>query len=543
MSMHLTKRSKILVAIVGVVAILGVIAQATGVLAAWNDKVWGNSSFTRAANLEGYARSTTAHAYTNRAITSGEFTATNATHTHVNPGSTLIPSATGWTHASSTGILLLGTVAADGRSSATYTMNGSVVTATAASNAKNIELFPTGFASVLNTDNSQYSASVSCSSSNWGGTVSTNAVVPAGGNFRVGLTNFYAVPAANQTTTIDSLAVGFRVQGTLKSVVTTTAKHALSTLILDVDIKTAITLTTVWTVTVQFVRAECGIGEPLPSAGVQSAAARMARLAPSSSSTAPSESAVSSSAETSEPSPDSESASSGSESSSAADSESKGSSSTTSASESAGAPVLKEGPTTPTDVDVGSRFPVIATDGTDLGTATFQKIESTAPSDGARATIAVKMTVTTSDAEGDGRLSSIAWDDFAPLVGGVQQAAGQAAAEGPPLPAQLEPGETYTGWVAFTVPSAAGSAIWKVSGTSGFTFVLPEPTVPVTSTTSQPAPVAEAPETGAPETSEPTADAPEADASEPEDSDPVPTPEKTSSGSGFEDSADSSDAE
>jgi hypothetical protein len=181
---------------------------------------------------------------------------------------------------------------------------------------------------------------------------------------------------------------------------------------------------------------------------------------------------------------------------------------------------------------------VIATDGTDLGTVTFQKIESTAPSDGARATIAVKMTVTTSDAEGDGRLSSIAWDDFAPLVGGVQQAAGQATAEGPPLPAHLEPGGTYTGWVAFTAPSAAGSAIWTPSGTSGFTFVLPEPTVPVTSTTSQPAPVAEAPETGAPETSEPAADAPEADASVPEDSDPVPTAEKAGSRSGPEDSAD-----
>lgn len=145
--MNLTKRSKILIAVVGVIAILGVVGQATGVLAAWNDKVWGGkATFTRAANLEGYARSTTAHAYTNRAITSGEFTATNATHTQANPGTTLIPSATGWTHASSSGILLLGTVSADGRSSATYTMNGSVVTANAASNARNIELFPTGFA-------------------------------------------------------------------------------------------------------------------------------------------------------------------------------------------------------------------------------------------------------------------------------------------------------------------------------------------------------------------------------------------------------------
>ncbi|MDS1112633.1 hypothetical protein RD149_02510 [Gordonia westfalica] len=542
--MNLTKRSKILISVVGVIAILGVVGQATGVLAAWNDKVWGKASFTRAANLEGYARSTTAHAYTNRAITSGEFTATNALHTQANPGTTQVPSATGWTHASSSGVLLLGTVSADGRSSATYTMNGSVVTANAASNARNIELFPTGFASVLNTDNSQYSASVSCSSGNWGGAVSTTAVAPAGGSFRVGLTT-YTVPSANQTTTIDSLAAGFRVQGTLKSTVTTTAKRALSTLILDVDIKTAITQTTVWTVTVQFVRAECGIGEPLPSAGVQSAAAaRLARLAPSSSSTEPSESAASSSADSSESAtPGSESASSESKSSSAARSESESASSASSSeSEAADTPVAGQGPTPPTDVDVGDRFPVIATDGTDLGAATIQKIESTAPSEGAKATVAVKMSVTTSDTGGDGRLSSVAWDDFAPIVGGVPQASGRATAEGPPLPAQLEPGQTYTGWVTFTAPSAAGSAIWKAPGTAGFTFVLPEPEVPVTSTTSKPAPVVKAPETSAPETSEPAADAPEADASEPEDSDPVPMPEKKQSRSSSDDSSESSSA-
>lgn len=139
------------------------------------------------------------------------------------------------------------------------------------------------------------------------------------------------------------------------------------------------------------------------------------------------------------------------------------------------------------------------------------------------------MSVTTSDTDDDGRLSSIDWDDFAPMVGGVQQAPGQAPNQGPELPDQLAPGQTYTGWVTFTAPAAAGNAIWKPEGTAGFTFVLSDPEVPVTSTTSTPPPVAVAPETSEPEAA-PTEDAPaaEAPAAEAEDSDPVPTPEKKS---------------
>ncbi|MCK8614994.1 hypothetical protein [Gordonia sp. C13] len=135
--------------------------------------------------------------------------------------------------------------------------------------------------------------------------------------------------------------------------------------------------------------------------------------------------------------------------------------------------------------------------------------------------------MTTSDTDDDGRLSSIYWDDFAPMVGGVQQAPGQAPNEGPELPDQLAPGQTYTGWVTFTAPGAAGKAIWKPEGTAGFTFVLPDPEVPVTSTTSTPAPIANASETSEPEAA-PTEDAPAAEspAAEAEDSDPVPTPEK-----------------
>ncbi|QMU19256.1 hypothetical protein [Gordonia rubripertincta] len=540
--MNLTKRSKILISVVGLIAILGVIAQATGVLAAWNDKVFASATFTRGEVLKGYARSVTAHAITNRAITNGEFTATSLTYTHTSPGSATTPSQSGWTHSRSTGLLLLGTVVADGRSSATYSAGpGGNVTATAASYAKEVELWPTLLATVLNTDDSQYQASVSCTTDDWGNVVSTSAVAPSGGNFRVGLSsNSFPVPGAGGTTTINNvLAAGFRVQGTMKSIVTKTAKTALSTLVLDVDIKDAITMDVVWTVTVQFVRAECGIGEALPSV-VQpvaaGAAARMARLSPSSESATQSESAETSAAESSE-SQSSSSEKSESESSSSASSSESGAAET---------PALKQGPTTPTDVDVGEQFPVIATDGTDLGTATIQKVGSTAPSDGARSTVAVKMAVTTSDTEDEGRLSSVDWDDFAAIVGGVRQAPGRAPNEGPELPDQLAPGQTYTGWVTFTAPGTAGTAMWKPEGAAGFTFVLPDPEVPVTSTTSTPAPIANAPEPGEPDVA-PTEDAPaaEAPAAESEDSDPVPTPQKESRSrsSSDESSSDSSDEE
>lgn len=49
--MNLTKRSKILISVVGLIAILGVIAQTTGVLAAWNDKVFASATFTRGEEI------------------------------------------------------------------------------------------------------------------------------------------------------------------------------------------------------------------------------------------------------------------------------------------------------------------------------------------------------------------------------------------------------------------------------------------------------------------------------------------------------------
>ncbi|WP_260681705.1 hypothetical protein [Gordonia rubripertincta] len=170
--MNLTKRSKILISVVGLIAILGVIAQATGVLAAWNDKVFASATFTRGEVLKGYARSVTAHAITSRAVTNGEFTATSLTYTHTSPGSATTPSQSGWTHRRSTGLLLLGTVVADGRSSATY------------------------------------------SAGPGGNVVSTSAVAPSGGNFRVGSSsNSFRVPGARgprRSTTFWRLDSGFR---------------------------------------------------------------------------------------------------------------------------------------------------------------------------------------------------------------------------------------------------------------------------------------------------------------------------------------------
>ncbi|ETA07989.1 MULTISPECIES: hypothetical protein [Gordonia] len=557
--MNLTKRSKILIAVIGMIAVLGVVAQATGVLAAWNDKVWGSSTFRLAPATDGYARSITAHTKNQRLISGDTWDATTATHTFANPGTTVTPGATTFTSRySGSGFFGVGMVAARGRSEATLTRTAGNISASATSTARDLRASPTpnwlnpfsSTVSVLDTKENIYTAAVNCTSSNYGETVTPTATAPTGGDIYIGIgsNNNYAMPPPNGSRSFTDNAVGYRVEGTFRSIVATTAKTALSTLILDLDIQNLLwPHSTVWTVSIQFVRAECGIGVALPDAGssVQAAgAARMAaRLAPSSESATPSESAESSAAESSESSESESSSSESSENSESSESESS-SSASSSESEAAETPALKQGPTTPTDVDVGDQFPVIATDGTDLGTATIQKIESTAPSEGAKATVAVKMSVTTSDTGGDGRLSSIAWDDFAPMVGGVQQASGQATTEGAQLPDQLAPGQTYTGWVAFTAPSAAGKAMWKPAGTAGFTFVLPDPEVPVTSTTtSAPAPVANAPETSEPEAA-PTDDAPaaEAPAVEAEDSDPVPTPEKKSRSrsSSDESSADSS---
>ncbi len=160
---------------------------------------------------------------------------------------------------------------------------------------------------------------------------------------------------------------------------------------------------------------------------------------------------------------------------------------------------------------MGSRFPIVASDGADLGSATIQQVESDAPSEGAPATVAVKMSITTSDAGGGQRLSSVSWKDFGAIVGGVEQDAGRASGgPSPQLPDELEPGHTYAGWVTFTAPSVAGKAIWKPSGTAGFRFVLPEPTVPVTTTTSSPAPVVETPQTSEPRAAAPAEEAPAA---------------------------------
>ncbi|WP_232719131.1 hypothetical protein [Gordonia metallireducens] len=551
--MNLTNRSKILISVVGLIAILGVVAQATGVLAAWNDKVWGSTTFSRAAALDGYARSITAHAKNQRLITGGEFTVNSATHTYQSAGTTWSPNQSDWVLNYNSGFAGVGLVAARGRSFAEFTRNGGNIEGAAKSWAKEVKAIPApslinplnSALSVLDTRTSEFYAEVDCKSTDYGGNVTPRAVAPTGNGIYLGIesNNRIPVPAANAApTVIDDNAVGYHVDGVFQSIAVATGKRALSTLVLHLDVKTLITRTPVWEITIQLVRAECAVGEPLPSATqtvAAGAAARMAALAPTSESTTPSESAESSAAESSE----SESSASSSTEKSPSESSSSASSSE---SEAAETPVLKQGPTTPTDVDVGERFPVTATDGTDLGTATIQKVESTAPSDGAPATVAVKMSVTTSDADDDGRLSSIDWGDFAPMVGGVQQAPGRAPNEGPELPDQLTPGQTYTGWVTFTAPGAAGKAIWKPEGTAGFTFVLPDPEVPVTSTTSTPAPIANAPETSEPEAA-PTEDAPAAEspAAEAEDSDPVPTPEKKSRArsSSSESASDPSDEE
>lgn len=97
--------------------------------------------------------------------------------------------------------------------------------------------------------------------------------------------------------------------------------------------------------------------------------------------------------------------------------------------------------------------------------------------------------------------------------------------------------------MTFTAPSVAGKAIWKPSGTAGFRFVLPEPTVPVTTMTSSPAPVVETPQTSEPRAAAPAEVAPAAGDEGAEDPEPVPTPEEESRSSSDDSSPDSSEDE
>ncbi len=396
----------------------------------------------------------------------------------------------------------------------------------------------------------EFRAAVSCESDDHGRTVTTRAEAPSGSPIEIGIgsNNYYSVPQANQEVVIDDDAVGLHVAGTLRSIVRQEPDYAVSTLVLDIDIQSALwPHVSFWTVSMQLVRAECGIGRSLPAVDsdttLPASRMAMARLAPDSESASPSRS-VESSSSTSSASKSAEG--SESESSGASSSEESESSSPASASESTSAdtPVAGRGPTTPSDVDVGSRFPIVASDGADLGSATIQQVESDAPSEGAPATVAVKMSITTSDAGGGHRLSSVSWKDFGAIVGGVEQDAGRASGgPSPLLPDELEPGRTYTGWVTFTAPSVAGKAIWKPSGTAGFRFVLPEPTVPVTTTTSSPAPVVETPQTSEPRAAAPAEVAPAAGDEGAEDPEPVPTPEKESRSSSDDSSPDSSEDE
>ncbi|MEO9327655.1 hypothetical protein [Gordonia aurantiaca] len=545
--MNLSKRSKILITVVGFVAILGVLAQATGVLAAWNDKVFGGATFGKAPATDGYARSATAKVYTNRVLTSDSFEATIATHTFASPGSSFVPGVDGWTTKSKSGLFASGVVRGTGRSAASYTRNAGNTSASAVSLAKDLEIIPRSTAfdpsdrlSLMDTTG-EYRAAVTCETDDYGRTVNARAEAPSGSPIEIGIgsNHYYSVPGRNQQVVINDDAVGLHVSGTLTSVVREEPTYALSTLVLDIDIQSALwPYTTLWTVTMQFVRAECGIGKALPAVDsdttLTAARMAMARLAPTSEST-PSESAESSASESS--------ASSGSSADSSAE---KGSgksenSSSASSSDSEVAPAAKVGPTTPTDVDVGAAFPVTGTDGTDLGSATIQKVESTAESATGPATVAVKMSVTTSDATGASRLSTVDRKDFLPIVGGAEQDPGTASdTPTPRLPDTLEPGQTYSGWVTFTAPSAAGKAMWKPAGTAGFTFVLPDPQLPATSTTT-PAPTVTAPETREPDAAPaPAEEKPAADAEVSEAPEPEPTVENKSRPKADSSSADSS---
>ena len=282
--------------------------QATGVLASWNDKVFGSAVFGKAPATDGYARSVTGEVHTERVITSNSFEVTTATHTFADQGSSIVPGPGEWFTNSKSGLFSSGVVRGTGRSAAAWSRDGGNIAASAESLAKDLEIIPRSTAidpsdrlSLMDTTG-EFRAAVSCESDDHGRTVTTRAEAPSGSPIEIGIgsNNYYSVPQANQSVVIDDDAVGLHVAGTLRSIVRQEPDYAVSTLVLDIDIQSAVwPHVSFWTVSMQLVRAECGIGRSLPAvdSGTTLHASRMAmaRLAPDSESASPSRSVESSS--------------------------------------------------------------------------------------------------------------------------------------------------------------------------------------------------------------------------------------------------------
>ncbi|MBS9375581.1 hypothetical protein [Rhodococcus sp. B50] len=130
---------------------------------------------------------------------------------------------------------------------------------------------------------------------------------------------------------------------------------------------------------------------------------------------------------------------------------------------------IPSGPTIPTRVGMSSPFPLVAKDGSDLGTVTVERISRTP------GCVAVRLSVTTSD--GSGYLKGLRESDFREvLADGGTASVGSPSGEcdaGASLPATFDPESTYSGWVTFDVTNDGTGVMVRPDGTAGWIFSLP----------------------------------------------------------------------
>jgi len=462
--------------------------RGTGVLAAWQMPVWGSATFGVDPDYipVGYARGISSAGTLDRQITSATFDGTAAVRDDTDPGT----DDTGWQQFSSSGVAGLFSIESTGTSCASYYADDGTTCVAGADGAAN----SSAQVRDLRIRNTAISSSNAVETS---GTFAASAVCPldgsapqagdlTAGTLVIGGTSV-AIPAPNSSTTFDIRDGTRRYTGTLDYVRDSDAQSAVTKLRLYVEER--LILTHEWTLDMDLIRTDCGIGVAPTSVlggGTGIAAAPETDGAGNGDAATEDEQAV----------PGEETDRTAPEDESTVD-------------------------TAPTAVQVGQRFPLTTTDGTDLGSATIHEIAR--EDDG---TVAVRMTVATSEESGDRRLGSITARDFRCLTPDGMRTVASRSSERPAFPSVFEPGSEYTGWVTFEAAADATRAVWMPDGTTGWVFDLPAvpdgEAPPSEPGVTEPPEVTEPPavtEPGMPETPAP---APEStpDVTEPEESAP-----------------------
>lgn len=490
-----------LTAVLAASAALGLVlfaAGSTGVLASWQESTWGTSQFGLDEDYSptGYARSAAGHGRIWRHITVGETAGTDVTRTDTDPGT----SSTGWQTFSTDGIAALASLTVDGNSSATFDPTGqnsstgaTVRVADARSQMRNFSGKPTAISNQYMTSSGVFTADAVCPLD--GGAPSTDMTL---GGLKI-LDRDVALPGPNETVPIDISGSNRHFTGSLTRTQTTTDHSALSELTLRLD--QTLILTHEWTMEMQLLRAECGIG-------ISAQGSTFGTFGSSPAGTAPTDE--------NEPAQD---ADTGQDTDTDQDDGTD-----------AGDEVVI--PSGPVDVAPGETFDVVATDGTRLGSARIEDVRATASESGGPTTVAVKMAITTSGEAGDGRLARMSTDDFRQILGGTPAPVERAVADAPALPGTLKPGSTYSGWIAFTADAAVRSARWQPAGTAGWTFsvsaaavTLPDPLPPEVTTPEEPSETPEQPVPEEPAPEPPVSEGPVSEEPAVTPEQPVPTPE------------------